>query len=172
MLPLLAQEKKVCGGASLEIIASPRDAVDHNTLRATKPFGQVLARVRASEIESGSARASGRKVFGVAGSRRIILPGGSGPATRYAVRRHLSLEAQSRRVGTRQERTVLGRWFIRKMLCRGTVLVLAALACHRGVLADVPVSPGALQCLSVAINRCSTSERSRPAGIRWLQQSR
>ena len=78
-----------------EIIA---DAVDHNTLRATKPFGQVLARVRASEIESGSARASGRKVFGVAGSRRIILPGGSGPATRYAVRRHLSLEAQSRRV--------------------------------------------------------------------------
>jgi hypothetical protein len=37
------------------------------------------------------------------------------------------------------------------MLCRGTVLVLAALACHSGVLADVPVSPGALQCLSVAI---------------------
>ena len=112
MLPLLeSQEKKVSRGASSLIMASPlrstRDAPRYDNslaLRATKPFGQVLARVRASEIESGSARASGRKVFGVAGSRRIILPGGSGPATRYAVRRHLSLEAQSRRVGTRQER--------------------------------------------------------------------
>ena len=46
------------------------------------------------------------------------------------------------------------------MLCRGTVLVLAALACHRGVLADVPVSPGAIQCLSVAINRCGRTHRS------------
>ena len=75
-----------------------RRRVDHNTLRATKPFGQVLARVRASEIESGSARASGRKVFGVAGSRRIILPGGSGPATRYAVRRATCLWRLSRDV--------------------------------------------------------------------------
>ena len=104
--------------------------------RAAKPLAKLGLGL---ERDSGSVAAFGRKAL-VWRARGASFCG-SGPVQQRARpphRRHYSSTD-----AIRQGLGVLGlaRRLIRKMLCRGTVLVLAALACHRGVLADVPVSP-------------------------------